>query len=45
MKIKFGCMILILLSLSSCYKYTEKNPLAVPPMFQEDYEELTNNNK
>jgi len=34
---------LILLLLNSCYKYKEENPLAVPPMFQEDYKELTDN--
>jgi hypothetical protein len=43
--IKIGCLILILLSLASCYKYKEDNPLAVPPMFQKDYEELTKKDK
>lgn len=33
---------MILITLSSCYKYKEDNPLAVPPMFEEEYKELTN---
>jgi len=43
--IKIGCLSLVLLSLNSCYSYKETNPLAVPPMFQKDYNELTKNNK
>jgi len=43
--IKLGCLSLLLLSLNSCYKYKEDNKLAVPPMFQKDYEVLTKNNK
>lgn len=35
------CFCLTLITLTSCYKYKEKNPLAVPPMFEEDYKELT----